>query len=187
VVPLHRSAAVRLAGALAIVLAAVPASADGVFTPYVGSNFAGTTDKNSTAFGASIGAISGSGLGFEIDVGYTPDFLARGVADGNATTVMGNLVFAAPPSGAGLRPYVSGGLGLIRFNVTGVGNVFDASRNDLGVNAGAGLMIFVTRSVGLRGDLRYFRSLQDSNDSFAGLDLGDFDFWRGSVGVTFKW
>lgn len=176
-----------VACAFAVVTAAAPASAEGVFSPYIGSNFAGRTDKNSTPFGGSLGVIGGSGLGFELDVGYTPDSLVSGTSSGNATTIMGNLVFAAPPAGAGLRPYVSGGFGLVRLNVESVGEVFDVTRNDFGVNAGAGLMLFATRSVGIRGDLRYFRSLQDANASFPGFDLGDFDFWRGSVGVTFKW
>lgn len=171
----------------AIVMAGARAEAEGVFSPYIGSNFAGRTDKHSTPFGGSLGVIGSSGLGFALDVGYTPDSLVSGPSSGNATTVMGNLVFAAPPAGAGLRPYVSGGFGLMRMNVESVGEVFDVTRNDFGVNAGAGLMLFATRSVGVRGDLRYFRSLQSADESFPGFDLGDFDFWRGSVGVTFKW
>ena len=38
------------------------------------------------------------------------------------------------------------------------------------------------------GDLRYFRSLQDAEpDNDLDLSLGSFDFWRGSVGLTFRW
>jgi len=62
------------------------------------------------------------------------------------------------------------------------------TRNDLGVNIGGGINGQFTDNVGIRGDLRYFRSLEDdSNDNEFDLGLSDFDFWRGSVGVTFRW
>jgi hypothetical protein len=42
--------------------------------------------------------------------------------------------------------------------------------------------------VGIRGDLRYFRSFEnDENDNALDLGLSDFDFWRGTVGVSFNW
>ena len=41
---------------------------------------------------------------------------------------------------------------------------------------------------GIRGDIRYFRSLQDNEpDNDLDLNLGSFDFWRGTVGLTFRW
>jgi hypothetical protein len=41
--------------------------------------------------------------------------------------------------------------------------------------------------VGIRGDVRYFRALQD-HAAGSDLDLGlsNFDFWRATVGVTFR-
>ena len=67
----------------------------------------------------------GAGIaGFEIDFGYTPNFfeLTEGDADfdygdNNLTTLMANLTLGAPiggQSGIGLRPYASGGVGIIR-------------------------------------------------------------------------
>jgi hypothetical protein len=52
---------------------------------------------------------------------------------------------------------------------------------------GGGVTGFFTDNVGIRGDLRYFRSLQD-NEPDGNLDLGlsGFHFWRGTVGVTFR-
>ena len=41
----------------------------------------------------------------------------------------------------------------------------------------------VLRDAGLRGDIRYFRQLSDISP-FDGLDLGDFSFWRSTVGVS---
>jgi hypothetical protein len=48
-------------------------------------------------------------------------------------------------------------------------------------------MGFFNSNVGIRGDVRYFRSFRGSDsDSLTGLALSDFNFWRGSVGVSFK-
>jgi hypothetical protein len=48
-------------------------------------------------------------------------------------------------------------------------------------------MGFFSDNVGIRGDVRYFRALQDieSDDEFD-VSLGDLRFWRGSVGITFR-
>lgn len=51
----------------------------------------------------------------------------------------------------------------------------------------AGIIGFVSPRVGIRGGVRYFRNLQDSDrGSNVGLDLGGFDFWRATAGVTFR-
>jgi hypothetical protein len=73
--------------------------------------------------------------------------------------------------------------------VSGVGDFFDdVTRNDLGINIGGGLNGQFTENFGIRGDLRYFRSLKDDeNDDDFDLGLSDFDFWRGTVGVSFRW
>ncbi len=55
------------------------------------------------------------------------------------------------------------------------------------MNVGAGLTGFFTDNVGMQGDFRYFRSLQDDDEpNEFGFSFGQFDFWRGSVGVTFR-
>ncbi len=41
--------------------------------------------------------------------------------------------------------------------------------------------------VGARGDLRYFRSLNDpTNDNDFDVTLGNFDFWRAMAGLSVK-
>ena len=63
------------------------------------------------------------------------------------------------PSGA--SPFVSGGAGLMRASVTSPGDLFDeVTRNDFALNVGGGLNGYFNDHVGLRGDIRYFRSLQ---------------------------
>jgi opacity protein-like surface antigen len=99
--------------------------------------------------------------------------------------LMGNLIVGAP-MGA-VRPYASGGVGLIRQRANDVGQFFDTiTNNDFGFNIGAGVMGFMNDRVGVRGDIRYFCAVHDSDPDGVDLDLGDFKFWRGTVGVTFK-
>ena len=186
--------------------AAAPAkaSADWLFTPFLGTTFGGNADVNSVSgtfadqfeqklnYGASLAWMGGGVIGFEADFGYSPNFFGVSdtnasfnlVGDGNVTTAMGNIVVGAPLGG--VRPYAAGGLGLIASRVDNPGQFFDkASSQDLGMDVGGGVM-FLGGNVGVRGDLRYFRSLHNSDPNGVDLSLGSFRFWRGTVGVTFK-
>jgi opacity protein-like surface antigen len=96
---------------------------------------------------------------------------------------MGNLIIAAPRGG--IRPYASGGIGIIGARVDSTQQFLKASTNDLGLDAGGGIMC-LSGNIGVRGDLRYFRSLRNNDPNGVDLALGDFRFWRGTVGVTFK-
>jgi hypothetical protein len=89
--------------------------------------------------------------------------------------------------GPGIRPYGSGGVGLIRSRIDG-GELFnDLSTNDFGINIGGGIHGFFNDNIGIRGDIRYFRSLTDNEpDDEFDLALSDFDFWRATVGVTIR-
>ena len=193
----------------ALSLMLLPASAQAqsgwFFSPFIGGNFGGSADfgdfpENDDAverrmdFGATLGW-NPSVVGFEIDLGYSPNFFQDTAGDANfefgdnnVTTIMGNVLLSAP-AGSGVRPYASGGLGLIRASVQSATGLFnDLSTNDLGINIGGGLNANFNDNVGVRGDLRYFRSLQDNQaDNDFDLSLGSFDFWRGSVGLTFRW
>lgn len=194
-----------------MVAGAVPtkASADWLFTPFVGINFGGTAKFNETGadfedkferksdFGASLAWMGGGILGFEVDFGYSPNFFQEttgdtnfGYGESNVTTMMANVIVGAPgggTSGKGFRPYASGGLGIIRSSINDADDFFDLTSNDFGVNVGGGAHMFFSDKVGVRGDVRYFRSLKDdSADSDVDFSLGSFNFWRGSVGVTFR-
>jgi opacity protein-like surface antigen len=192
---------------LALVLGtvlAIPAQAraDWIFTPYIGANFSRGGDifdldsgNTSVSFGGSLGWMGAGILGLEMDFGYAPDFFETDDVtslDGNVTSFMGNVIIGIPiggQTGGGVRPYVSGGAGLLRSRLDDVEDFFDLNENSFGVNAGAGLMVFFTDNVGLRGDLRYFRSLSDDDnddDNDLDLNLGAFHFWRATAGVAFR-
>jgi opacity protein-like surface antigen len=180
---------------------AIPAQAraDWVFTPYIGVNLARGGDvfdvdsgKNSLNFGGSLGFMGAGVFGFEVDFGYSPDFFETSDSnafDGNVTSLMGNIIIGIPiggQTGGGVRPYVSGGVGLLKSKLDDVDDFFDVDQNSFGINAGGGVMVFFTDNVGIRGDMRYFRSLKDNDEDDVDLSLGSFDFWRASAGVTFR-
>jgi opacity protein-like surface antigen len=172
---------------------AAPARADWLITPYLGTAFGGATSSQHVTYGASAAWMSHGIVGVEFDASIAPDLLDEdegvvlGITDSNATTLMGNVVIGAPLGAPGVRPYVVGGAGLIRTRVKDAADVFDLDDNSFGVNVGGGVHAFVRENVGIRADVRYFRGLRD-DDAGDGIDLalGSFDFWRASVGVTFR-
>ena len=189
---------------------ATPASADWLLTPYMGVVFGGAANtvdirdfdeafEQRVNFGASAAYMGGGIVGFEIDFNVAPNFfqITDGTddfdlfnVDSSLTALMGNVIVGIPgggTSGSGVRPYFAGGIGLMRANLD-AGDLFDnLSTNDLGINVGGGVHVFFNDNIGLRGDIRYFRGLEqnDDPDEFD-LSLEDFDYWRGSVGVTFR-
>lgn len=192
------------ASLVALVAVAAPsrAAADWLFTPFIGSTFGGNAEVGGTGdsykneferrlnYGATLGWMGAGIIGFEADFGYSPNFFSDAnsdkfnlVGDGNVTTLMGNLVVGAPLGP--VRPYASGGVGLLKSRVDNAAQFLNASRNDFGYDAGGGVML-LGGNIGVRGDLRYFRSLQSNDANSIDFSLGNFRFWRGTVGVTFK-
>ena len=86
---------------------------------------------------------------------------AARVSSSRVYSLMGNVVLAAPLrwNEYGLRPFVSGGLGLMHATQTTIPNILPLNENLLGYNVGGGAVGFITRHTGLRFDLRYYRSL----------------------------
>ena len=200
--------AVILSAAI-LALAPASASADWLFTPFIGANFGGNANfgdfddfddefERRVDFGASLGWMGAGIVGFEVDFGYSPNFFQNTIGDANfefgdsnVTTLMANVLVGAPiggQHGPGIRPYASGGVGLIRSSISGSTFFNDLTTNDFGLNVGGGVQGFFNDNVGIRGDIRYFRSLQDNEpDSEFDLALSDFDFWRGTVGLLIRW
>ena len=192
----------RISRALVLVvlvggLLGVPAraAADTFFTPYFGWTFASkygpVEPKSKFVYGGDLMWLGTSGVGFEVDFAYHPNFFEPGDdeelfdfdSDGNVVTFMGNLVFGY--QGGGIQPYVTGGFGLMRTNISDLTGFFDEiSDTTWGVNAGGGLRMGGPK-FGVRGDLRYFRQLSDIEFLDVDLDLADFSYWRGTVGLSF--
>ena len=197
-----------------VIFLAKPASADWLFTPYYGIVFGGAANtvdidtldeafEQRSIFGASLAGMGGGVFGLEFDFGYAPNFfqLTEGGGDfeffdvnSSLTTLMGNVVIGIPiggSSGPGVRPYATAGIGLMRANIEFEDLFENLSSNDLGVNFGGGVNVFFTDNIGIRGDFRYFRGLQNEDESDGepldfDFNLDDFDFWRGTIGITFR-
>jgi hypothetical protein len=164
------------AAMVATLLLSQPVQAQGFVNPWAGVVFGNDiAEKKFGSFGVAAGAI-GRVVGIEANLGYAPDFFQEALENSEAD-LMGNLVVGPMlgDGGYGVRPYVLGGLGLIRTSLAGV------STNDPAFDLGAGVSVYFTPHVGFRGDARYFRTL-NTDDPFG--EAGAFHFWRAQLGIT---
>ena len=156
--------------------------------------------------GGSLGYYFNGIIGIEVDYGVAPNFFQFTGGTGNfdlldldssVQTLMGNVVVAIPVGGPDgpFRPYVSAGLGSIRTQLRSESDVFDdLTSNDTGYNFGAGAHLLAAGRFGVRADVRYFRGFESIDDEdpvdnpFFDQPLANeaFNFWRGTVGVTFR-
>jgi opacity protein-like surface antigen len=195
------------AGLLVLALAPTAARADGLITPFWGANFGGdagselsdAVDANRFAWGVSAGWMGAGIIGFEGDLGYSPDFFGKTDAGNTRVlTLLGNVVVGVPfggQTGFGIRPYAFAGAGILRTDIEGLGvatNVVNFDQNQGAWDFGAGVFIFFATHVGARVDLRYLRSFDDLDLGPINIPIGDVrhpgkvDFTRFSAGVTFR-
>jgi len=135
--------------------------------------------------GVSVGAV-GTRYGIEEEMAYAPNIL--GHAPGFSSSVFTLMINGVliPKVGA-LRPYALAGMGLIRTHVElTTEGTFATPDSNFGWDAGGGLIGFISGRLGARGDLRYFRSAE--NTAVVGFTLPNskLDFWRASAGIVLK-
>jgi hypothetical protein len=166
-------------------LSATPVQAETILTPFIGQTFgAGAEDDfgddSHLVYGGTL-TFAGEGLmGFEIDGQYSPNFFGD---DSNVVSLMGGLTLGG--SAERFRLYGIAGAGLLRTRVPGGDEFFDADRNSFGIMVGGSGILKFSESLGVKGDLRYFRGLSNLTiDDPDDIDLNDFRFWRASVGLA---
>jgi opacity protein-like surface antigen len=180
------------ATAVCFVLAAPRAAhAQAFISPTIGYNFGDETgcrsatdcrDKNWN-WGGSFGAL-GSFVGFEVELTYQGHFTGdQPDRRSKVTTVMGNFMLA--PRITIVQPYGLAGVGLIRTELEAGVN---ESENKIGWTVGGGVIVFLQKHIGLKGDVRYYRSFEASDllNFDLGLDRSAIDFGRAGFGVIFK-
>jgi hypothetical protein len=210
--PAVRKARQVLALAGLVLVAAVPADAEWQFAPFVGRTFKGTTTllelepgsgETHWNFGGTVTLIGESPFGVEGYVLYTPGFFQSSESPCNITTctsasrtyaLMGNVVLATPRrwNRYGLRPFVSGGIGLLHASRdVPPPDPLPVDVNLVGMNVGGGAVGFVTDRVGLRFDLRYFRKIHgpDEAELEQPVSIGPIQlrYWTAAVGVVFRY
>jgi opacity protein-like surface antigen len=177
----------------ALICAPAQARAEGYISPWVAANSGTGFDNGRAAVGLQAGAMGNGVIGGEVGFGYSPSFWGTQNEFGNNSVIdlMGNIIVGVPVGGtrgAGIRPYLTAGLGLLRTQVDG-GTIaqVSSSNNDFGWNAGGGVMGYFSDHVGIRGDLRYLRNIENNSTSTnLDFDPGSFHFWRASVGVVIR-
>jgi hypothetical protein len=129
----------------------------------------------------------------EGDIGYSPRFFERGRqflnAGSNVTTIFGDVVVAVPLSVTreSLRPYAIGGVGLIHAAASPlVVEALGVDRNLLGYDFGGGAIGMFDPNVGVRFDLRQFRTVHELENLLT-QSRGHLSFWRATVGVTIRY
>lgn len=198
----------RRLAVLIFLLASLPpanASAEWLISPFVAMKFGGATcpcpavvvelaDPEGAAglrkftFGGAAGFLTDGVLGVEMDFAFIPSYLDREsalntVVGSSMLMLTGEVIIAVPASITrdGLRPYLVGGIGLMRESTETVENVFDKTRNLLGLTVGAGAIGRLTDRTSLRFELRH---LSDLNGEPSELPLR---FWRASIGITLRY
>ena len=168
------------------------AQAQGFISPSLGYNFGGDAgcrsatdcrDKNWN-WGGSMGAL-GSVVGFEAELTYEGEFTGDRPNRTSVTTLMGNFMLA--PKISIVQPYGLVGIGAIRTGAETTPGTRE-SETQAGWTLGGGLLLFVHKHVGLKGDVRYYHSFEALD--LLGIDLGrdnnKVDFGRAGFGLLFK-
>lgn len=199
------SRAATTATVLLVVLCSSPreARAQYLFVPFVGGAFAGSTafldleqgaGSTQLILGGSVGWLGAGILGVEGDLAYAPRFFERdnfagAIVGSNVVTLSGSVIVAVPLSVSeySLRPYATGGIGLIHSGIEYLVSPVSESVDDnsLGFNVGAGAIGFFTARTGVRFELRHFRTFEREPSEF-GEVLPRLSFWRFTVGVVIR-
>jgi opacity protein-like surface antigen len=135
-------------------------------------------------YGVGLGKM-GPVLGFEEEFAYAKDFFGTSPTLNNSSvfTAMSN-VMVVPRVGP-VRPYLLGGLGLIKSHAefTPV-SLLTSDNNSFGWDVGGGVIAFASPNLGVRGDIRYFHAFQDATLLGFTIQNPKLDFGRASVALV---
>jgi hypothetical protein len=198
----------RAVAACCICLLAAPATAlaEWHITPTIGLTFAGkttlqdfehATGKVHPELGIIGTYLTGGIFGAEAIGTLTPGFFETGkqnlIDRSRSTALMGNIVITVPRHWAEytLRPFASGGFGLMRTSQHQPQDFSPVTSNVAGFNIGGGAVGYFSRSTGVRFEFRYFSNLHgvDQRSSDQGTNsVGNVHlrYMTASVGFVFR-
>jgi opacity protein-like surface antigen len=187
-----RQLSIAVAGLLLFLAAPRSAGAEGFISPLIGFNFGGDAncpnisgcDDKRMNYGVGLGGMNAV-FGFEEEFAYARDFF--GTVPGfksSVLTLMSNVMIV--PKIGPVRPYVLGGVGLIKTHVElTTASLLSTDNNNFGWDLGGGLMVTIVPHVAIRGDIRYFHSFQDLGPIPLPLTNTKLDFGRAAAALTF--
>jgi opacity protein-like surface antigen len=182
---------------LALLAAAAPVEAQWLVTPLVGvtaRGHSGYFDPDAAAarrklvIGTAVSKPWRS-LRIEAEIAHMPGFFSGRepsaiITSSRVFTVTGNVIARVPRLGR-FHPYAVAGLGAVHVRMRDVADVFPVSEWQLMFDAGAGVMMAVTKRIGIGADARYFRSRRgDGTQSSIGFGSTFVDFWRLSTRMS---
>ena len=182
------------------------AQAEWQFTPMVGFTMFGNTSlvdlEQGTGdrhghLGASVAFLGGGILGVEALSIWTPGFFDKSnpevnlIESSRTLVAMGNIVLTTPRRWTeySLRPFVSGGFGLMHASTTEIGagpGIFPIAVNVASFNIGGGAVGFLTNRTGLRFDVRYHSTLNRLDEEGPTFGPVHLRYVTASIGVVFR-
>ena len=183
----------HVAWILAIAMAALPGvvqaqTRDWYVAPTVGATTGGDTTSTGTLVGLAAGWMSSGLFSLDAELTHAPNFFEQ---DGfrtrrDLTTVMGHVNVAFGSADAIVRPFVTGGAGVLMPRLSEPGGFGAIDVTDVAYQVGVGMLVGPRDRVGLRADVRYVRAAGDSaHDANAfGLEVSRLRFWRVSTALV---
>lgn len=186
------------AAALAVVICALApseASADFLVEPF----FAWTRNKETMRWvpGGGVAAewaagwlLVGGDLGYASGFFDTPQDTLDLVGRSHVLTVAGHAGVGMPAFSDATRyfPYFTVGFGWMRQHARDREGFINVTRNDPAVHVGGGIRVLFSEFLGVRADIRHFRSLRDPFEMPDPIvaDLERVSFWRLGLGAVIR-
>ena len=176
------------------------AAAEWHITPMVGLTMLGSTtivdpergtEKRHWNLGGAVSLLSPTFFGVEVITIWTPGHFERDdldIVDNSRTiSLMANAVLTTPRRWTeySLRPFVSGGLGLMHITKHDEG-LFPVDLNVAGYNIGGGAVGFLSQRTGLRFDFRYHSVLNPSDHGPIAFEDVHLRYITATIGIVFR-
>ena len=124
---------------------------------------------------------------------YVPGIFDRDVlatiTSSRTLALMGNVIVTIPRTWSehGLRPFASGGFGLLHVARQDALELFPIQRNVLGYNVGGGAVGPITDRTGIRFEARRFSYVKSGDIRGVSFDRENLSYWTATVGVVFRY
>jgi hypothetical protein len=196
--------------AVLLLLIPSPARAEWHFTPMVGLTMLGSTtildpelatDKRHTNLGGAVTFLTDGWFGAEVISIWTPGFFQNDdlasdpaspppvrIDSSRTVSLMANVVVTTPRRWTEyfLRPYVSGGLGLMHIKKEEPLDFFSVNSTLAAFNVGGGAVGFLTQRTGVRFDVRYHSTLRESDPGDVALGPIRMRYVTATIGLVFR-